>query len=112
MTTATSGQTIIPQPETDIPDSMGVPQRTEEFPGDSFRYLESKLRLIRRLIMNLAARTAADCTNKEEPVYRVEREHVDDAIAKVVHPDVADIVAAHELSSYAAIEEMVRHKPK
>jgi hypothetical protein len=56
-------------------------RRRENFPVESFRYLEAKLQKVRKLIMDLAARIAAD-KDPDSPVYRVGKEEIDDALSE------------------------------
>ena len=70
-----------------------VPDRTEDFPVDSFRYMESKLRRFRRLVMDVAAKSAAE--HSGGAIYHVERKHVDDALATLLDPEIAN----HELGA-------------
>jgi len=54
-------------------------RRREDFPVDSFRYLEAKLQRVRRLVMDRAAEIA-ESRDPSPEVYRVCKEHVDDAL--------------------------------
>ncbi len=53
--------------------------RREDFPVESFRYLEAKLQLVRKRIMDLAAEIA-EAKALTPTVYRVEKGHIDDAL--------------------------------
>ena len=56
-------------------------RRREDFPVESFRYLEAKLQQLRKLIMDLAAQIAAG-KDPDSPVYRVGKEQIDDALSE------------------------------
>jgi len=55
--------------------------RSEDFPVESFRYLESKLQRVRKLIMDLAAQLAA-AKDPSSAEYRVDKEYIDVALVK------------------------------
>jgi hypothetical protein len=59
-------------------------RQQEDFPIESFRYLEGKLQAIRKMVMDYAAKIAADRTNPDLPIYIVQREHVDEALGTVL----------------------------
>ena len=62
-------------------------ERHEDFPIESFRYLEGKLQVIRRIAMAYAAQIA-NLASPESSVYTVRREHVDKALSKLLRePD-------------------------
>jgi hypothetical protein len=61
---------------------MAENTRREDFPLESFRYLEQKLGEIRRETMDKAANLAATETDSE--VYQVEPSHVDQALVVVI----------------------------
>lgn len=50
--------------------------RREDFPVESFRYLESKLQRVRKLIMDLAAQIA-EAKDPSSEAYRVGKEYID-----------------------------------
>ena len=56
-------------------------RRREDFPVESFRYLEAKLQQLRKLIMDRAAQIAAG-KDPDSPVYRVGKEQIDEALSK------------------------------
>ena len=56
-------------------------RRREDFPVESFRYLEAKLQRVRKLIMDRAAQIAAG-KDPGSPVYRVGKEQIDDALSE------------------------------
>jgi hypothetical protein len=75
------------------------PARREDFPVDTFQYLEWKLQLFRKLAMSKAAKIAAD-TNPDANIYRVERTHVDQALGELVDPEFVDTeLGSHPLSN-------------
>lgn len=57
--------------------------RREDFPVDSFRYLEGKLQEFRKTIMDGAAKIAAS-EDVNSVVYRIERKHIDLAVAEML----------------------------
>jgi len=65
-------------------------RRRENFPVGTLRYAEKKVSHIRREVMAMAARIAAeDSTNSS--VYRVEFRHVDEAVNRLLRePPVSD----------------------
>jgi len=63
--------------------------RREDFSLESFKYLEAKLQVIRKLAMDRAAEVAA-VADANPHVYRVEKDHIDDALAQIVMPEIAD----------------------
>ena len=73
-------------------ESSGTAQarkRREDFPVESFRYLEAKLQQVRKVVMNGAAEIA-DLTDSRPEFYRVEKRHVDHALAEFLgDPDAA-----------------------
>ncbi len=56
-------------------------ERREDFPVESFRYLEGKLQVLRKLLMDRAA-MAAEMRSDFEDFYRVEKRDIDDALAE------------------------------
>ena len=64
-------------------------KRREDFPVESFQYLEAKLQELRRIVMNRAAEIAAVMDSHPE-VYHVEKRHIDEALAQFLSdPDTA-----------------------
>jgi hypothetical protein len=62
--------------------------RREDFPVESFQYLEAKLQLVRKLAMDAAAEIAGiDDSNPD--VYRIEKKHVDHALASFLGNPIA-----------------------
>ncbi len=58
-------------------------KRREDFPLDSFRYLEAKMQELRKRVMDRAAELA-EVTGSQPDVYRVEKQHVDKALAELL----------------------------
>jgi len=56
-------------------------RRREDFPVESFRYMEAKLQRVRKLIMDLAAQIAAS-KDPSAAEYRVGKEHIDEALSE------------------------------
>lgn len=56
-------------------------KRQEDFPIDSFIYMEKKLHVIRKLIMDRAA-NIANSMDKNPVVYRVKKQHIDNALSE------------------------------
>lgn len=74
-------------------------ERKEDFPVESFQHLEAKLQLIRKLVMDLAAETAAN-TEANPFSYRVEKAHVDHALVTfLLDPGTPERLAARLLPS-------------
>ncbi|MEK7664660.1 MAG: hypothetical protein AAB361_00800 [Patescibacteria group bacterium] len=58
-------------------------EKKEDFPIDSFRYLEGKLQEIRAIAMRRAAENAERQSSPKEIIYRVEKYHIDMALAEL-----------------------------
>ena len=54
--------------------------RREDFPVDSFRFLEARLQELRRRVMDRAAEIADAEEDSDSPMYRVEKEHIKKAL--------------------------------
>lgn len=66
-----------------IAGTAEMADRREDFPVESFRFLEAKLQEIRRVVMKAAAELA-DRDAPQSDVYRVERRHVTKALESVL----------------------------
>jgi hypothetical protein len=62
---------------------LPTPERRDEFPIGSFRYLETVLQAIRSRIMARATELA-DHDNPTHPIYRVTRHHIDRALRELL----------------------------
>jgi len=58
------------------------PNRREDFPVATLRYLERRLMRLRRLVMSVAAELAAH-SSADSDCYRVETVHIDQALSKL-----------------------------
>ncbi len=57
-------------------------RRREDFPVDSFRYLEAELQKLRKRVMDRAAEIADEEENPDSLVYRVEKKHIAAALGE------------------------------
>jgi len=57
--------------------------KREDFPQKTMQYVETKLAVVRKLLMATAARTAA-VESAASPSYRVEFRHVDQAVQELI----------------------------
>ena len=58
-------------------------EKKEDFPIESFKYLEGRLQSLRRRIMNRAAEIAKIESPSENPVFVVQTEHINKAIREI-----------------------------
>lgn len=65
-------------------------RRREDFPVDSFRYLEARLQELRKRVMDRAAEIADAAEDADASVYRVERVHIETALDEFLRDPTAD----------------------
>ncbi len=64
---------------TATPQPAEKQRRREDFPVDSFRYLEARLQELRKRVMDRAAQIAEE-KDTDPDVYRVDEAHIEEAL--------------------------------